>query len=947
MVKPVWVTDAGNLGTIEEEVFYTLSLDAIDPDGGQLTYQVISGYMPPGVVLDSNNGSISGRPKNSYDVSGVPYAVAEDITSTFCIRITNTQNEISDRTFSLTVTGQDSPELITQAQELTKVFDGSYVEIQIDFKDDDGDPLQWEIIKGELPPGLSLSQTGVISGYVESEISDASLPTIGWSPDAAGWSEYPWSHSEKWLNQNYEFTVQLYDGKEHAQKQYSIFVLAKTNLTADIDSITVDDSILVTADMNTKHKPVLLTQPTDFGFYEHDNYFAYRFTGKDFDNDDIYFGITGLDTFGFDSDSGSGFGSDNFDQGSLNLPEGLSLNVETGWLYGYIGTQVPAQIEYTFGVYTYKKDDDTQKSDTTFFTLTIVSNLANAIVWQTDSKMGNLQAGSISELAIKTTNPVGIPVTYELVSGKLPQGVKLLENGLIVGRASFEYTSYDSGTTTFDFDVRELGISLNETTMDRDFTFRVKVSSANNELIAYRTFTVTIDSSDYRPYDTLYLAAMPGDADKKLFSEIVGNTDIFPASSVYRAGDPNFGRAQDARLLLLGGIVSSELETYATAMLENHHRKTLCLGEPKLSKAYDENRNVLYEVIYYETIDKDETKKGSVPRSIDLTGKTQDGGTVYTNSLTNMRNRVISEVGLREREVLPKWMSSRQADGSIIGWKPVVVLSYLEPGAGDKTLFNLKRLNTIDIKLLDLDFDRYILDNNMGANYNAETGEWEASAETTFDLEGDLISEPVATVDAALSIPFSIINGRTDDEIDALGGLDGLTTVYEGKTVIFAQQEQYAGYNEPFEGWYATNTFWDDATGWDDVWDSYALINGYDEAQADDTVVNQRSGVWKFVRDTNNDILVLEFQQEIQQGETVLVRNGFTYGGYVVEYDENIQTDEGKTVPYYQSAEELVIQNQTTFNINGDTRFISSITDYEDPDESDKYLVFPKETIWA
>ena len=70
-------------------------------------------------------------------------------------------------------------------------------------------------------------------------------------------------------------------------------------------------------------------------------------------------------------------------------------------------------------------------------------------------------------------------------------------------------------------------------------------------------------------------------------------------------------------------------------------------------------------------------------------------------------------------------------------------------------------------------------------------------------------------------------------------------------------------------------------------------------------------------------------------------------GGYVLEYDENIQSDEGKTVPYYQRAEELVIQNQTTFNINGETRFISSITKYEDPDQSDKYLVFPKETIWA
>ena len=787
----------------------------------------------------------------------------------------------------------------------------------------------------------------MISGYVETDVSEASLTTIGWSPDVAGWSEYPWSHSAKWLNQNYEFTVQLFDGKENAQKEYNIFVLAKNNLTADIDSITVDDTTLVTADMDTKHNPVLLTQSTDFGFYEHDNYFAFEFTGKDFDNDDIQFGITGLDAFGFDSVLGSGFGSDSFDQGSLNLPEGISLNAETGWLYGYIGTQVPAQQEYTFGVYTYKTDNEDARSDTIFFTLTVVSNLASAIVWQTANNLGNLKAGSISELAIETINPVGIPVSYELVSGRLPQGVKLLDNGLIVGRASFEYTSFDSGTTTFDFDVRELGLSINETTMDRDFAFRVKVSSLNNELVAYRNFTVTIESTDYRPYDSLYLQATPGFADKKLFSQIVSNTDVFPSSSVYRAGDPYFGTAQDARLLLLGGLVSSELGDYAAAMLQNHHRKKLCLGEPKLSKAYDKNRNVMYEVIYYETTDGDETIKGSVPRSIDLTGKTEDGGIIYPNSLTNMRNRLIAEVGLREREELPLWMSSRQADGSIIGWKPVVVLSYLKPGEGDKTLFNLKRLNTIDLKLLDLEFDRYVLDNNLSKNYNAETGAWESSAETTFDKESNLISDPVATVDAAISVPFSIMNGRTDSEINALGGLDGLTTVYEGKTIIFAVQEQYVGYNEPFEGWYDTTTFWDDSTGWGENWDAYEEIDGYDEKNANSEVVNKRAGVWKFVRDTNNDILVLEFQQEIQQGETVLVRNGFTYGGYVLEYDENIQSDEGKTVPYYQRAEELVIQNQTTFNINGETRFISSITKYEDPDQSDKYLVFPKETIWA
>ena len=956
MVKPVWVTDAGNLGTIEEEVYYRLSLEATTPDGGALTYQVISGYMPPGIILNESSGEVAGRPAKDYNIGGTPYQVSQDTTSTFCIRITNAQGKIADRTFSLTVTGQDSPELTTTAHELARVFDGTFVNVQLGYKDDDDDDLTWSIINGELPPGLTLSQTGLINGYVETAVNDANAATVGWSPDGAGWSEEPWSHSETWLNQNYEFTVQLFDGKEYAQQKYNIFVLAKSNLGADINDITVDDNTLVTADMDDKHNPILLTQATDFGFYEHDNYFAFEFTGKDFDGDDVYFGLTSADDFGFDAAAGGGFDAEAFDQSDLSTPPGLTLNAETGWLYGSIATQVAAQKEYTFGIYAYKKDNEEAVSDTIFFTLTIVSNLANAIVWKTASDMGELKAGSISSLAVETSNPEGTTVYYYLESGGLPQGVKLLDNGLLVGRASFETTSFDNGDTTFDFDVRKAGVSIDETTLDREFTFKVRVTSEVKQadgqhsddavLLAFRTFTVEIKATDYRPYDTLYLRATPGLPDKKLFTDLVNDTDVFPNDIVYRASDPNFGRAQDTRLLVIGGLLSSELETYATAMLKNHHRKQLCLGEPKLSKAYDENRKVQYEVIYYETIDKGETSKGSVSRSIDLTGKTVDGGIVYPNSLTNMRNQLIQEIEYRQREELPLWMSSRQADGNIIGWKPVVILSYLKPGEGAKALFNLKRHTGTDLKLVDLEFDRYILDNNMSKNYNATTGEWDVSNETTFDIDADNISVPVATVDAALSKPFSAFNGRTDAEINALGGLDGLKAVYEGKTVIFAEQEQYTGYVEPYDGWYTTGSYWDDAAGWDDEWDGYEVINGYTEKQEDSTVVNKRASVWKFVRDTDNDILVLEFQQEIQQGETVSVRNGFKYGGHILEYDQNVQGSQGKTVPYYQFAEALVLASPTTFNINGETRFVSSITTYEDPDESDKYLVFPKETIW-
>lgn len=976
MGKPVWVTRAGNLGTLEEGVFYELLMEAYDPDGGDLEYQVIAGYMPPGLVMAERTGVISGRPKDLYYVRGVPFDVRQDETSTFCCRLTSSDGQIADRTFSITVTGQDAPTLVTPEQELARVFDGTYVDIQLEAEDLDNEPILWSISKGSLPPGLTINaNTGQITGYAEPVISTASASTVGWSASEAGWNEYLWDHSVAWINQNYQFTVEITDGKEYAQKTYTIFVLSKNLLTGDLDTITADDLTTLTADMDNRHAPVMLTEPADLGIFEHDNYFAYQFEGIDFDDDQIEFGITSGDGNGFDSDASSGFDSELFDQGGLSLPPGLTLNAETGWLYGYISRQLTAQIEYNFAAYVYKKDDPTIKSRLVYFTITVVSDLANAVIWQTPSNLGTIETGAISELAIQSTNQLGYRINYSLESGsQLPQGLKLLSNGLIVGRSSFEYTSFDKGATTFDFDVRELGARLPETTLDRSYTFTVKAASPGGELIAYRTFTVTIDPTNYAPYESLYLRANPGQADKDLFTSITKNTDIIPSADVYRNGDPYFGRAADARLLLLSGLGVSSADEYISAMAINHYRKTLTFDEPKVSKAYDANQNVIYEVLYYELKDYQETAQGSVGKSINLRNQinrnitidsssvtidntyyTMDGGgdrTVYPNSLINMRNQLINDIGLSSREILPQWMSNRQADGSIIGWKPVVVLAYMKPGTGERALFNLKRRTDLDQKLISFDFDRYIWDNNLSKNYDSTTGEYLTSAETTFDVNQDWTApEPVATVDAALSIPFNQYDGRSTAFIDDLGGLDGLVNVYDGQTVIFAVQEQYTGYNEPEDGWIVNNTFWDDSNGWDASstvgFDDYGSIPGYTEKQADPgNVTNKRAGIWKFVRDTNNDILRLEFQREISQGETVFVRNGFTYGGRLLQYDELIQFDEGKTVPYYQDVEGLEFSTETTFD-NDNTTFTTNITTYEDPDQSDKYLVFPRENIWA
>jgi hypothetical protein len=976
MGKPVWVTRAGNLGTLEEGVFYELLMEAFDPDGGELEYKVIAGYMPPGLVMNERTGMVSGRPKDLYLIRGVPFEVTEDVTSTFCCRLVSEDGKIADRTFSITVTGQDAPTIITPESELARIFDGTYVEIQLEAEDLDREPVTWKINAGSLPPGLDLDPvTGIISGYAQPVISVASESTVGWDATDAGWEEYLWSHSPAWINQNYQFTVEITDGKEYAQRSYSIFMLSKSLLTADQDTITADSDSFITADQDTKHRPALITVPADLGIYEHDNYFAYKFAGVDFDFEQFEFGIVSGDGNGFDSILGSGFDSELFDQGSLSLPPGLTLNFETGWLYGYIQSQIAAQTEYNFAVYVYKKNDPTVRSELVYFTITIVGDLANAVIWQTPTDLGTIPTGSISELAIESVNQVGLTVSYSLESGSsLPQGLTLLPNGLIVGRASFEYTSFDRGVTTFDQNIRELGARLKPVTFDQTYTFTVKAASSNNALLAYKTFTITIDPSDFEPYESLYLKANPGQLAKDLFLSITKNSDIIPGNDVYRNGDPYFGRANDARLLLLSGLAASPAEDYISAMSINHYRKVLKFGEPKLSKAYDQDQNIIYEVLYYDLVDDSENTNGSVSKSLNLVNKinrnvtvdagnvkidsthyTMDGAAdrvVYPNSLINMRRQLIDTIGMSVREVLPKWMSNRQADGSIIGWKPVVVISYLKPGTGDRALFNLKRRSDFDQKTISFDFDRYIWDNNLSKTFNAETGEYLTSAETTFDVEVDFSNpDPVATVDFALDIPFNQVDGRLSDYIDDLGGLDGIITVYEGKTLIFATQEQFTGYNEPNGGWIKNKTFWDDESGWDSQstvgWDDYELVNGYQEMQAaPTTVVNQRAGVWKIIRNQVNGLLSLEFQQEIDPDQTVFVRNGFKYGGYLLKYDGIINFSVGKTVPYYRSVEEVNQNIATTFDLT-QTRFITNVVTYEDPDQSDKYLVFPRENIWA
>ena len=118
MSKPVWTTPAGHLGTIQENEYYNLPVIAT-AGSSDIVYILVAGTLPPGLLI-RRDGVIEGQPTTKVDVAGIPQEVGQDVTSTFAIRAT-ADDIVTDRTFSLTVTGQDAPMFITAGGSLGTV----------------------------------------------------------------------------------------------------------------------------------------------------------------------------------------------------------------------------------------------------------------------------------------------------------------------------------------------------------------------------------------------------------------------------------------------------------------------------------------------------------------------------------------------------------------------------------------------------------------------------------------------------------------------------------------------------------------------------------------------------------------------------------------------------------------------------------------------------------
>ena len=856
--QPQWITAAGSLGTIPEGVFYSTPLVAVDPLGeDQVYFALIAGQLPAGVQVQQT-GILAGVPLAVANIQGVPGEVNRDVTSRFAVRAYTQRtingvvvvNRLADRTFELTVTGQDAPEFVSPAGQLAQVYDGSVVSgIQVLYTNTDPDQaVVIRLVAGQLPPGLTVSTTGLISGFVP--VTAQPGGTGGWSADGEAWDQFPWSFSTQADSTNYEFVLEATDGVSSTLRTFSIFVWARSTMTADNTLITADNTF-ITADVTPIRPPIILNPVGTIGTVRNDNFFAYRFNGVDLDGEAftifpiITIGTvpnvnvnppgnpqTILNTLFPAAVAGSGVLDDTLDElwvydgavwnnfgpvplGYVSaLPPGLTLDPVSGWLYGFIPNTGISTNVYDFSLLIKKTADANIFSGPYNYSLTVTGPINSEIVWltpsnpaelaQVPSSLGAIVNGSVSTLYVEAVNTGGLELQYELDLGTagdpqynlLPQGLQLLPSGDIAGRVSFNTFAVDSGTTTFDVG-RQNG--ADPTTFDLVRVFTVRAFSVDGVVDVTKTFSITVIRQFNEPYENLYIQCMPPQDDRDLINSLLQNSDIFPQDLLYRPDDANFGVATQVVYNHAYGLTAATIEEYYASLTKNHYWKNLVLGEIKTAQARDTTGQIIYEVVYSQVVDdlvnnqgESVSKAVELPYVIELDDSSQVS-TVYPNSLINMRDQVIDVVG-QVSNILPAWMISQQQNGRILGFVPAWVIAYTKPGRAEQVAYNIKTQFDQPLNLIDFEVDRYELDRLLTKNWDPAADSWIPSPPqvTTFDVFGEAVDWQ-----NSLAQTVEWIN---DDELGTTwvsGGEEGQPTIFDQNSLQFtAPVDMYSNTQE-------------------------------------------------------------------------------------------------------------------------------------------------------
>jgi|694.fasta_scaffold01975_6 hypothetical protein len=384
------------------------------------------------------------------------------------------------------------------------------------------------------------------------------------------------------------------------------------------------------------------------------------------------------------------------------------------------------------------------------------------IVSTTDLEVGMLVQGpgvtsGCKISAIVDSNTIEVRPAIYVSQGTLLTFTNITVTKVVSTTSNSISTAVDGGATTFD----QLS------------SFTVKAEAIDKSISSKKTFTVKVVPYNLAPYENVYLKSLPSIEQRNLLKAITTDVSVFPPNLIYRPDDPNFGVAKSFKFLFLPGLSPSAAATFVDAIQYNHYNKVINFGTLKTAVAKDPQGVPVYEVVYVDAQDNQayNTIGPEISTALDVQYGFYFNGTeyktIYPNSFNNMQTRFENTVGYTNRGALPKWMTSVQENGLVLGLTRAIILAYVKVGSSKLIKYRLQKSLEENSGNFTFIADRYQWDNYLSTFYDPTTGQFEPSRDTTFDKytnesSGDIVITTVTqavTNSNVISIPDSVVVG--------------------------------------------------------------------------------------------------------------------------------------------------------------------------------------------
>ena len=588
-----------------------------------------------------------------------------------------------------------APSWITPAGVIGSVSEGTIFNFSLDFM---GSPTPTvNFLAGFLPPGLSLSPSGVISGEAQLEIDTTNFEFAVRLTNSDGFSDRTFNivvqnQPPIWADPNnlgtfppetdIEYSFFVTDPGGFSQtfekisgtlppgialnsfgKLYGVLegALPLTTYTFTIRAILnatqhLDKTFTITVDPLALAPPTWLTPAGLLGDAEVSIPTSFQVVAASPD----FLTVT---------------------YSAIGLPANLSIDPSTGIISGTLIS--PVSTTYSFSAIATSGASNSSR----IFSINANKVTTSSVSWITPfGSLGQIKEGDKSLLSLEAES-AGSWVRYELTGGSLPLGLSIdVNTGNIVGLAQKQITA----NTVFNFQVTAY-TDVTET-----------IGNFSIELI------VNYDPGATRVYATVY-----GNA-KLVFIDLFTTQEVL-IGDIFRDGDPQFGFLNKPRILLAENLNNPGAPLIADTMYGTR-RTYLNFGKVLVGQAVV-NNEVVYEVLYRKIYDD----YAGTPEQYTFTvekagGGTADIATLRPGSLGNIRSQLLALGSSAGRDNLPLWMQSEQTIGvpsTVPGWVPCLEFAYVLPGTGQKIA---DKINANDVQLKKLynnrvRIDRFVMEN--------------------------------------------------------------------------------------------------------------------------------------------------------------------------------------------------------------------------------------------